>query len=86
MKSNFNKRKRWAPKTKLKRVLGEERPKRRKVSPDKTIDVAKILEIQNKLKENKELGPNRSYIRLEIVNEFIKEFIHMRPLIMGNRN
>ena len=53
MKSNFNKSKRWAPKSNKKRDLKEVRPKPAPVK-DKKIDLEKILEIQKNIKKKKD--------------------------------
>ena len=54
MKSNFNKTKRWAPKTNKKRELEEKLPEKKPYKPKKEIDVEKLKEIQDKLKREKD--------------------------------
>lgn len=58
MKSNFNKSKRWAPKSNKKRELKEKLPERKPIKKEKEIDIAKVLEIQERLKREKEDSSN----------------------------
>ena len=53
MKSNFNRSKRWMPKTKRNRTLFQQLPSKIDAKPTKPLDMAKILEAQKKVREDR---------------------------------